>query len=71
MKSTRHIVKPIKGLWNPKRSVWFKHNKDFEMPEGKVMRERDNKRKQEAFDNKFHELFGMSQEEYFKEKEDD
>ena len=29
MKPTRHIVKQNKGLWNPKRSVWFKHNKDF------------------------------------------
>jgi len=28
MKSTRHIVKPIKGLWKPKHNVWFKKNED-------------------------------------------
>ena len=31
MKSTRHIVKPIKGLWNPKRSVWMKKNDDEDL----------------------------------------
>ena len=28
MKPTRHIVTPIKGLWNSKRKVWFQKNDD-------------------------------------------
>ena len=28
MKPTRHIVKPMKGLWTPKRSPWFRKNDD-------------------------------------------
>lgn len=28
MKPTRHIVKPNKGYWTPKHSVWFQKNDD-------------------------------------------
>ena len=28
MKPTRHIPKLNKGLWTPKRNVWFKKNDD-------------------------------------------
>jgi DnaJ-class molecular chaperone len=28
VKPTRHIVTPIKGLWNSKRKVWFQKNDD-------------------------------------------
>jgi hypothetical protein len=29
MKPTRNIVKENTGLWKPKHTVWYKHNKDF------------------------------------------
>jgi len=35
VKETRHIVKPIKGLWSPKGSVWAKKNDDDELGNGK------------------------------------
>lgn len=33
MKPTRHIVKPMKGLWTPKRSPWFRKNDDNIIPD--------------------------------------
>ena len=50
VKPTRHIVTPIKGLWNSKRRVWFQKNDDYEEEHNKSEK-KQTKRDIESHEN--------------------